>query len=161
MFIFLLCTFVSFLMPNMKRECMCVLCPGTEHVEFKPSLCQDVIRGFVWGWGQSSVGAARGWMLTTPWCNSNPAGTRTSPSVAQHCLREMECWAFYTRLFAPSVKTPTLHFSPLVSLLADCPLIKTAVCLLFISHNKYLKILSQVPCVVCSKAVSSFCTWLN
>lgn len=112
MFIFLLCTFMSFLMPNMKRECICVFCPGTEHVGFKPSLCQDVIRGFAWGWGQSSVGAARGRMLTTPWCNFYPVASRTSPSVAQHCLREMECWAFYTRLFAPSVETPTLHFFP-------------------------------------------------
>lgn len=145
MFIFLLsslmCTFMSCLMPSMKRECICVFCAGTEHVEFKPSACQDVIRSFAWGWGQGSVGAARGRMLTTSWCNFYPAGTRTSLSVDQRCLREMDCWAFYTRLFAPSVKTPTLHFlSSLVSLLPDRPLVKTAVYFLFISHHKNIKI---------------------
>lgn len=138
---------MSFLMPNLKREHMRVFCPGTEHVEFKPSLCQDVIRSFVWGWGQGSVGATRGRMLSTPWCNFYPAGTRTSPSMDQHGLREMECWAFYTRLFAPSVKSPTLHFfSSLVSLLPDRPLVYL---LLFISRHKELKILSQVPVVLC------------
>lgn len=145
-----MCTFMSCLMPSMKRECICGFCPGTEHVEFKPSVCQDVIRSFVWGWGQGSVGAARGRMLTTSWCNFYPAGTRTSLSVDQHCLREMDCWAFYTRLFAPSVKTPTLHFfSSLVSLLPDRPLVKTAVYFLLISHHKNIKILSQVPVVLC------------